>query len=141
MLIPAIVAFVRNSNLIAGIERASTVDEVSATKCFLELPTLLLMDVCALQAVYAPDEPIRERVGMNVTIELTKLCMRVSRAPSPPYDNPWLEHITFENLHPFPEGNGRTGRAIWAWHMQKIGVDPFALPFLQRFYYQTIENS
>jgi len=37
------------------------------------------------------------------------------------------------------DGNGRTGRAIWAWQMQRLGRDPFALPFLHRFYYQTLE--
>jgi hypothetical protein len=34
------------------------------------------------------------------------------------------------------------GRAIWvwAWQMQKMGRDPFALPLLHRFYYQTLES-
>jgi hypothetical protein len=38
-------------------------------------------------------------------------------------------------------GNGRTGRAIWAWQMQGLGHDPFVLPFLHRFYYQTLDAS
>lgn len=44
-------------------------------------------------------------------------------------------------LHPFMDGNGRTGRAVWAWAMQRDGQDPFALSFLHRFYYQTLEYS
>lgn len=155
MLIPTLVAFVRESNLIEGIERDPTSDEVVATEAFLALETLSVEKVKTIQMVYAPGKPIRDRIGMNVSvgryvaplggrdviIELTKLCMRVSRAPQLGYDNPWREHVAFENLHPFIDGNGRTGRAIWAWHMQRIGIDPFALPFLHRFYYQTLENN
>jgi hypothetical protein len=41
----------------------------------------------------------------------------------------------------YMDGNGRTGRAMWAWQMHGLGHDPFALPFLRRFYYQTLEAS
>ena len=47
----------------------------------------------------------------------------------------------YEMLHPFMDGNGRSGRALWAWMMLRLGQDPFALLFLHRFYYQTLENS
>ena len=56
-------------------------------------------------------------------------------------DDPWSVHVAFELLHPYMDGNGRTGRAIWAWQMKGLGYDPFALPFLHRFYYQTLEAS
>jgi len=39
------------------------------------------------------------------------------------------------------DGNGRSGRAIWAWQMLGDEQDPFAIPFLHRFYYQTLDAS
>lgn len=31
-------------------------------------------------------------------------------------------HIEFERIHPFPDGNGRTGRIIYNWHRLKLGL-------------------
>ena len=33
-----------------------------------------------------------------------------------------LLHVDFENIHPFPDGNGRTGRIIYNWHRAKCGM-------------------
>jgi hypothetical protein len=52
-----------------------------------------------------------------------------------PYD--W--HVGYETLHPFMDGNGRSGRALWAWQMMKAGNDPFMLGFLHTFYYQALD--
>jgi Fic family protein len=37
------------------------------------------------------------------------------------------------------DGNGRTGRMLWAWHMKHQGRDPFLRPFLHTWYYQTLQ--
>lgn len=57
--------------------------------------------------------------------------------------NPWQAHVDYETLHGFCDGNGRSGRAIWAWHMYHIGEDPLTFngSFLHYYYYQTLENS
>ena len=31
-------------------------------------------------------------------------------------------HIEFEEIHPFQDGNGRTGRLIYLWHRMKLGL-------------------
>ncbi len=141
--------FLRESLAIEGIHRDPTEEELDATTCFLLDDVVVPSTVCRLQATYAPGKPIRDRPGMNVRVgshipipggpevaaELAKLCRRVGRLES----DPWLEHVAFETLHPFMDGNGRTGRALWALHMLRRGRDPFALPFLHRWYYQTLE--
>lgn len=36
-------------------------------------------------------------------------------------------HIEFEDIHPFEDGNGRTGRIIMNWHRKKIGLPILAI--------------
>lgn len=31
-------------------------------------------------------------------------------------------HVMFENVHPFEDGNGRTGRIIYNWHRLRLGL-------------------
>ena len=52
----------------------------------------------------------------------------------------WAAHVAYETLHPYTDGNGRSGRAVWLWHMQSRGeLDrALALGFLHTFYYQTL---
>lgn len=141
-----IVRFIRESNAIEGIHRTRG-GEVSSFRSFLEKKFLSLDDVCDLQAVFAPAKPIRSEPDMNVRVgghiappggssipyRLMEIVDDANKG-----DDPWKTHVDFELLHPFLDGNGRTGRALWAWHMQRLGRDPFALSFLHRFYYQTL---
>lgn len=31
-------------------------------------------------------------------------------------------HVAFENIHPFEDGNGRTGRILYNWHRKQLGL-------------------
>lgn len=140
--------FLTESNRIEGIHRGASVDEMNAFECFLSLFQVHAMTLGDLQVVFAPGMPLREHVGMDVRVgnyvappggpnivrRLNSLLRRMHAGR-----DPWSTHVEFEMLHPYCDGNGRTGRMLWAWHMRAIGRDPFALPFLHRFYYQTLE--
>lgn len=146
-----LVPFLTESLKIEGIRRAPSKGEIDATRSFLDLSGIDTDAVSSLQAVYTPGKPLRDRPGMNVRIgsyvapvggpeirvELDKLC----RWLMSPGATPWVGHMHFERLHPFMDGNGRTGWAIWAWHMRRLGHDPFALGFLHSFYYQTLDRA
>lgn len=144
----AIENFVRENNRIEGIFRAPTAKEVAATARFVYEIEPSVNELEALVGVYAPGMPLRRQRGMNVRVgnhiappggmsipgELGHLCFRAING-----ENPWRVHCDYETLHPFMDGNGRSGRALWAWQMQRHGRG-FPLGFLHHFYYQTLEN-
>jgi len=146
---PRCFAFVKESNMIEGITRSPTNAELEATETFLQTPEMTQEALVAVQRIYAPGYDLRTAKGMNV---------RVGRYEAPPggpaivedlqqivdyannqHSKPFQVHVAFELLHPFLDGNGRTGRALWAWKMLKRGLDPFGLSFLHNFYYQTLD--
>jgi Fic family protein len=49
-------------------------------------------------------------------------------------------HVRFEKIHPFQDGNGRIGRAIWLKKALNEGYD-YRISFLHKFYYQTLSHS
>lgn len=93
---------------------------------------------------------LRDRIGMDVRVGshtppaggkamYAELGMIINDAND--RANPHSIHQRFESLHPFTDGNGRTGRAIWLWQMIKQqGYQNIELDFLHQFYYQTLSN-
>jgi hypothetical protein len=146
-----LVGFIRESNKIERIDREVTIGEIFAYKAFLGLKEITIEDVCDFVGEIEPRAILRNREGRNISIQgaehlpppggllieddLRRLLVRVSSLMLTPFH----AHVRYERLHPFTDGNGRSGRAIWAWQMKNLAAQPFALPFLQRFYYQTID--
>lgn len=50
-------------------------------------------------------------------------------------------HVRFEHIHPFIDGNGRTGRMLMWWHERKLGRKPMLIKFENRGeYYKWFES-
>lgn len=141
-------AFLRESNAIEGIHRDPYQHELVTAARFLEMETLTLQDLNDVQQAFAPGHVLRDRPGLDVRVgqyvaprggpeirtRLTDLLAGCGRQATP-----YQTHIAFEMLHPYTDGNGRTGRILWAWHMCRVSRDPFRLGFLHSFYYQMLE--
>jgi Fic/DOC family len=137
--------FVVESLRIEGILRKPTPEEIVATIRFVNKSSLVLDDVVTLVSVYQPDAILRDRKGRDVRVgsyiaprggndirlKLVDLLERCERG-----HDAWRRHVEYETLHPFTDGNGRSGRALWLWIMQDAPIG-----FLHQFYYQTLQNT
>ena len=133
--------FVAESNRIEGIETVKEL-EVDAHRTFLSLPVTVESLVQFVGVVASAQ--LRDRMGMDVRVGRhfptrggpyvrNKLDSILNGLPQSPYDT----HREYEMLHPFMDGNGRSGRALWL-HMMG-GIEKVPLGFLHTWYYESLD--
>lgn len=86
------------------------------------------MDVMVGHHIAPPGSPNMP----NILDDHLKSCPRRT-----PYEN----HLRYENLHPYLDGNGRSGRALWL--REEYQLNGNTVPrrsFLHQFYYDTLAN-
>jgi hypothetical protein len=141
--------FIRHSNAIEQIHRDPLQREIEAHEEFLELQEIKVEHLETFVSNIA-GASLRTLPGMNVQVgphipppggpkieaELGEL---LGSIVDPGLATPWEVHVEYETLHPFTDGNGRSGRALWAWMLLRDGRDPFALSVLRAMYYEALE--
>lgn len=145
-----IYSFIRESNHIEGIDRPPLPVELREFGFFLRLPMVGVITLSHLVSVFQPGAKLRQHSGMDVQVgnhlppiggpliplQLESILSGVSGMEPP---SPYLTHLAYETLHPYMDGNGRSGRALWAWQMVNAhGWKGLELGFLHSFYYQTL---
>ncbi len=144
--------FVIESNRIEGIVRDAHdlqfAREVVATQMFVNCDYPTVMDLQSFVTVVTGDlngcggARLRNKPGLNmqvgdrfpprggpeITQALETLLRNLDRL------TPFQAHVEYECLHPFTDGNGRSGRVLWLW--MQGGKAP--LGFLHQWYYQTL---
>lgn len=141
---PKGVEFVSESNRIEGITRSPSNAEICEFHRFMKLKRITIAELQKFVSVYQPGAVLRDRAGFDVRVgnyvpprggpEIkTRLEGLLDCCES---SDPHFIHVQYETLHPFTDGNGRSGRMLWAWMMRE-----FPLGFLHHFYYQTLAAS
>jgi hypothetical protein len=139
---------VAESNRIEGIEREPTSEELVVHDRVMELGNLTIMDLEKFVTVYQRNAKLRVNPCMDVCVG--------SYVPSKGGEHSremlgallddincdridaWSAHVQYECIHPFTDGNGRSGRVIYHWRMGSTLMAD--LGFLHAFYYQTLQN-
>lgn len=143
-------AFIRESNKIEGYHRVVTDRELEAATAFLQLETITVKDMETIVNVFAPGAKLRDKSGMDVRVgdyvapagraqireDLIMLLDLTVNETSPHFT-----HHQYETLHPFMDGNGRSGRMLWLWMMLREGIYVPERLFLWTWYYQSLEAS
>jgi len=143
--------FVRESNKIENINRDPLASEINAHHALLEKARYLtVQDICDFVDVVQPGAKLRTLPHMNVRVGnhipprggehvrfiLEGILLKVNKRDGTPH----AVHLDYEKLHPFMDGNGRSGRAIWLYMMFKENRmrEALGFGFLRAFYYQTL---
>ena len=140
------VSFITESNYIEGITIPPTDSDIRMFLEFMELPRVTTQDMVAFVKQFEPSAYLRDsgwinsvQVGSWVApssgpmIRHTLDNILHMATPS----NAFFTHVLYEELHPFTDCNGRSGRMLWA---HQMGYARLKLGFLHKFYHQSLHN-
>jgi len=141
-------AFISESNHIEGIDSVGDNEEAAYTEfleCFGEDDDDDIKELEKLVSVIQPNAHLRSLPGFDVQVGThipppggPKIVEALNYVLDVMWEStPWETHLSYESLHPFTDGNGRSGRALWLYHMQYRELD-WSLGFLHTFYYQVL---
>jgi Fic family protein len=136
------------SNRIEGITREPTAEELVEHDRIMELEELTIRDLETFAAVYERNAKLRVHPSMDVRVgsyvppkggeHIREMLGALLDDINGQRIDALNAHIQYESIHPFTDGNGRSGRVIYHWQMRDTRMAE--LGFLHAFYYQTLRN-
>lgn len=143
-------SFIRESNHIEGVD-GNLGQEFPMVASFLAQERVTAEMLEEAVAVFQPGAKLRDKVGMDVRVGnyiappggpgIPNKMAEIIEIANERLLCPYGVHCAFERLHPFTDGNGRTGRLLWLWVMVRNDGRLPPLGFLHTFYYQTLAAS
>jgi len=147
-----LIEFLTESNAIEE-EGPPNQHQIDAAEAFLALETITVADMCSLVDAIAPGAKLRDKPGMDVRVgsykpprghpeikdRLERFLRSLGKGPesSSTAWGAYAGHGFYESIHPFMDGNGRSGRLLWLWQMG--GVEKAPRGFLLHHYMQSLE--
>lgn len=145
--------FVVESNKIEGIDREPLQKEINMHIEFTNRDVITPNHLIKFVNVYESGAKLRDKFGMDVRVNNHKPIAGNPNMRDKLFEllkswkskTPYELHTEYEMLHPFTDCNGRSGRVLWAWHMNQLienrhYLTGYPLGFLHHFYYQALES-
>lgn len=144
--------FVEESNRIEGLLHGCTSEEFRAHYDLLKLEEVTEKALSNfVRTVAGSTNRLRDLEGLDVRVGAhvpmggsprvrTMLTGLLASAKS---SCPWQLHRDYQTLHPYTDGNGRSGRALWLWCVRRQDEGTYRralrLGFLHSWYYASLE--
>jgi Fic family protein len=149
---------IRESNLIEGITDPREVEQsLKAWELLMEQPCLDHDVIREVQRIVTANQRNLRDDQRGAYRDVSHTNVRVGSYRPPTWDkvaalmhywvrdldnrSPWINHVIYESVHPFADGNGRTGR-LFMWRQQvREGEQPRLFRAANRFdYYDELER-
>lgn len=144
------IEFIIESNKIEGILEFPSMEQIEEYKRFMSLATVEISDLEQFLRINQRNAILRNKPGINVVVGqylppyggpcIEKKLKELLRKIIEHKLNPYEAHVEYESLHPFTDGNGRSGRMLYRWHQYQLDGEMF-LGFLHQWYYQSLDNT